>query len=95
MVLLNLKQMGKHTLLYNDCMNPVNEREEKLETFTDVSSKLATLTFENRTLKNKIKELITLNTSAKYLSKEHKHLNGMLRTEVKDLKLEIEKLKGG
>mgnify|MGYP003651282218 CR=1 FL=1 len=87
--------MGKHILLYNDCMNPINEREEKLETFTDVSSKLATLTFENRTLKNKIRELIALNSSAKYISKEHKHLNGMLRTEIRDLKLEVKKLKGG
>lgn len=71
-----------------DCMNPVwlyEQREKNLETFTGLSSKLASLTFENRTLKERIKEL-------NFISQEHKHLNGLLRVENKELEKKLKEV---
>ena len=71
-----------------DCMNPVwlyEQREKNLETFTGLSSKLASLTFENRTLKERIKEL-------NFISQEHKHLNGLLRVEYNELEKKLKKV---
>jgi hypothetical protein len=69
-------------------MNPVwlhEQREKNLENFTELSSKLASLTFENRMLRMRIKEL-------NFISQEHKHLNGLLRVENKELEKKLKEV---
>ena len=75
----------------HDCMNTVwlyEQREQNLEKFTEISSKLATYKFENRKLRMRLKEL-------NFINNEHKHLNGLLRVEIKELEAKLKEVQNG
>ena len=74
-----------------DCMNPVwlhERREQNLESFTELSSKLAILKVENINLRETL-------TTLRYINQEAKHLNGLLRVENSKLREQLKEGQNG